>query len=75
MLVETIAKTLHSNQYIYSVDPGYVTSAYGYNIPITSKDGASRIIDPIIKMVEKKLYWRKGAFLKDYREYNYCGNI
>jgi len=67
-MIRTFGERKDKNLYFYAVDPGFVS---GVNVnktdyPLHSRDGASRILDPINRCLENKPY-PNGTKLKDYQ--------
>lgn len=70
MLSMTLAAETIKDQYVYAVDPGFVSGVYpGWDCskyPITAADGAARVLDPIIRYYEGDALPRDWVKLKDY---------
>lgn len=70
MLIRTMSEENDPNQYIYNIDPGFVSgvSPTDRNYPLDPDDGASRILDPIICYYNKKPLDKKTHInLKNYK--------
>ncbi|AYV85688.1 MAG: dehydrogenase/oxidoreductase [Satyrvirus sp.] len=71
MMVRTLYEEKENHQYVYSINPGYVSGVYpNYDsYPLTDIDGASRILDPIIQFYNKTPLpkEKQWIFLSNYR--------
>lgn len=70
MLIRTISLEKDENQYIFSVDPGYVSSVspVDQSYPLSAEDGASRVLAPIFKVYNGKKFNPTIVHFKDYHE-------
>jgi len=68
MLIRTMSEENDPNQYIYNIDPGFISgvSPVDRSYPLDSDDGASRILDPIICYYKGKPLDRTYINLKNY---------
>ena len=71
MLIRTMSEEYNPQQFVYAIDPGYVSGvpqALMTRFPLTSLDGASRILDPLIQHAKGKPLPRDHVHLKNYRK-------
>lgn len=67
MLTVTLANQKQKNRYVYTIDPGFVSGGSNFpNPPLTMHDGASRIVDPIIRIANGNALDNRTVKLKDY---------
>lgn len=69
MMVKTISKEKVKDQYIYSINSGFVSGVLPNNLknyPLSDLDGASRILDPIIQYFKKTPLDSTWCNLKNY---------
>lgn len=68
MLIRTLFEEKDSNLNVYAIDPGLVSSVNPQNMeyPLSDKDGASRILDPIIQYYNGNPLPREWVKLRNY---------
>ena len=72
MLSVTLARQKQKDRYVYTVDPGFVSGGSNFpNPPLSMHDGASRIVDPIIRIVNGNPVDQRTVKLKDYAKSPY----
>lgn len=66
-LVKNLYYEHRQNMYTFNVDPGFVTGVFqSTHKPLSSLDGAQRVLHPIIQHYRKNPLDLKGYWLKDY---------
>ena len=68
MMVRTLAEEKDKDQYVYAIDPGYVSGVNPQHThyPLSDEDGASRILDPIIQYFSGTQLSREWIKLRNY---------
>jgi len=68
MLIRTIGEEKDKNLFAHTIDPGFVSGvSQNYDYPLSSDDGASRILDPIISYFNGRPVPKEWVKLKDYK--------